>query len=644
MSSLKNRIAMLCFFLAIITGAASGLGIYTSYRLGTSIDSIATSAMAIRNHTIGDMLHDGMRADVYASLIRSEGGDDGAETVKQTLDHAKEFRERIAATKSIVTSVESQRRLAELDKPLEDYISQAVRIVELAFSDRKAALGEMPSFDERFTALEDAMKTVGDTLQEEALSVQSDATSSRYLADIAGLGSLVVALLTAGWLFTTVLRSIVRPISQIVASMRKLSAGDAEAEIPHTQRRDEIGEMARTIGEFQHAINERAAGEQIRTRNELAASETQRRGVAETTHQIGVVVEAAARGDFSQRVATGADIGGLAALVEGINTINIVIDDATTEFNEVLKAIAEGDLTRSATTAYSGKLGELSASINAMAQRLSHTVGVIKDTTEDVVTSASEIQSGADNLSKRTEDQASSLEETAATTEQLAASVKASAASSKQAVALAEDATAVARTGGAIVTDAVGAMSRIEQSSQRITDITSVIDNIAFQTNLLALNAAVEAARAGEAGKGFAVVASEVRALAQQSSDAAKSISGLIHASTTEIAEGVKLVRAAGEVLGLIVDASLKVAGTVAEVSAASAEQAHGIEEMSQIVAHMDGITQQNAALAEQSAASAIVLRQKIEGLGTLVAAFRTEERNATLAVLPAAPRLRRVG
>ncbi|PZN97511.1 MAG: hypothetical protein DCF30_16260, partial [Hyphomicrobiales bacterium] len=326
------------------------------------------------------------------------------------------------------------------------------------------------------------------------------------------------------------------------------------------------------------------------------------------------------------------------------NTINIVIDDATTEFAEVLTAIADGDLTRSATTDYSGKLGELSASINAMAQRLSHTVGVIKDTTRDVLTSASEIQAGADNLSKRTEDQASSLEETAATTEQLAASVKASAVSSKRAVTLAEDATAVARTGGAIVTDAVGAMSRIEQSSQKITDITSVIDNIAFQTNLLALNAAVEAARAGEAGRGFAVVASEVRTLAQQSSDAAKSISGLINASTTEIAAGVKLVRAAGEVLVQIVDASQKVAGTVAEVSAASVEQASGIEEMSQIVAHMDGITQQNAALAEQSAASAIVLGQKIEGLGALVAAFRTQERESNVTVLAPAPRLRRAG
>ncbi|PZO01887.1 MAG: hypothetical protein DCF30_06260, partial [Hyphomicrobiales bacterium] len=285
--------------MAIITGAASVIGIYASQRMGATVDSIAKSASAIRNHTIGDMLHDGMRADVYAALIRSETGAESAETVKETLDHAKEFRERIATTKSLVASAESQRKLTELDKPLDDYISQAVRIVELAFADRKAAFNEMPSFDARFTALEEAMETVGNALEQEALAVQSNAAWTRKLADVSGIASLVIALLTAGWLFMTVLRSIVRPISHIVASMRQLSAGEADVAIPHATRRDEIGEMARTIGQFQQSLNDRAAEEQRRTQGELNASETQRRGVAETTHQIGLVVEAAARGDFS---------------------------------------------------------------------------------------------------------------------------------------------------------------------------------------------------------------------------------------------------------------------------------------------------------------------------------------------------------
>ena len=256
-------------------------------------------------------------------------------------------------------------------------------------------------------------------------------------------------------------------------------------------------------------------------------------------------------------------------------------------------------------------------------------MATIQTTAEDVGSAAREIASGANDLSRRTEEQASSLEETAATTEELAASVKASAQSSRQAVDLAEQAMAVASDGGGIVREAVEAMARIEQASQKISDITSVIDEIAFQTNLLALNAAVEAARAGDAGKGFAVVASEVRTLAQRSSEAAKDITGLINASAAEVAQGVKLVRGAGEALEKIVQASQKVAATVGEISAAAGEQANGIDEMSQAVAHMDEMTQQNAALAEQSAASAGSLTTQIQKLEELVGGFRTHGRPA---------------
>ena len=245
---------------------------------------------------------------------------------------------------------------------------------------------------------------------------------------------------------------------------------------------------------------------------------------------------------------------------------------------------------------------------------------------------AREINMGADDLSKRTEEQASSLEETAATTEELAASVKASAQGSRQAAAIANEAMQAAQSGGAIATEAVEAMARIESASQKISDIIRVIDDIAFQTNLLALNAAVEAARAGDAGKGFAVVASEVRTLAQRSSSAAKDISGLISSSNAEVTGGVKLVRQAGEQLAQILSASQKVASTIAEISAAAGEQASGIDEMSQAVAHLDEMTQQNAALAEESAASAASLTGRIGQLNELVAAFRTGPEGASAA------------
>jgi methyl-accepting chemotaxis protein len=192
-----------------------------------------------------------------------------------------------------------------------------------------------------------------------------------------------------------------------------------------------------------------------------------------------------------------------------------------------------------------------------------------------------------------------------------------------------------AQNGGAIAGQAVEAMARIEDASTKISDIIRVIDDIAFQTNLLALNAAVEAARAGDAGKGFAVVASEVRTLAQRSSEAAKDISALISSSNSEVGEGVKLVRQAGDQLSQILAASQKVAATIADISAASGEQASGVEEMSQAVAHLDEMTQQNAALAEQSAASAGSLSGKIVQLNDLVAAFRTGHEAPAVAAMP---------
>ncbi|MCT4474845.1 methyl-accepting chemotaxis protein, partial [Bosea spartocytisi] len=189
----------------------------------------------------------------------------------------------------------------------------------------------------------------------------------------------------------------------------------------------------------------------------------------------------------------------------------------------------------------------------------------------------------------------------------------------------------------AIAGQAVEAKARLESASQKISDNIRVIDDIAFQTNLLALNAAVEAARAGEAGKGFAVVASEVRTLAQRSGEAAKDISGLISSSNDEVGAGVKLVRQAGDQLARILEASRKVAATIADISAASGEQANGIDEMSQAVAHLDEMTQANAALAEQSAASAGSLSGRIGQLNDLVATFRTGREAAGQSASPQA-------
>ncbi len=452
--------------------------------------------------------------------------------------------------------------------------------------------------------------------------IDAGLTRARWQLALSLLAILVVTGVVAG-IVMLFHRGVVRPLGQLATSVDLMLSGADDARIPAKVGMVEVDAISQALGEFQSNIHRvRALEEQERAASErrLRAAEN----MASVVSDVGEVVSAAAAGDFSARLQIDQADEQMQKLVSGINEINAVVDSATSEFARALSAVAGGDLTARVDSAYRGKFAELKGAINDTVDRLSSTVRTIQVTSADVGLAAREINMGADDLSKRTEEQASSLEETAATTEELAASVKASAQASKDAAAIANDAMQAAQSGGVIAGQAVDAMARIESASQKISDIIRVIDDIAFQTNLLALNAAVEAARAGDAGKGFAVVASEVRTLAQRSSAAAKDISGLISSSNMEVGEGVKLVRQAGDQLSQILASSRKVAATIADISAAAGEQANGIDEMSQAVAHLDEMTQQNAALSEQSAASAASLSSRIGQLNDLVAAFKT--------------------
>jgi methyl-accepting chemotaxis protein len=291
-----------------------------------------------------------------------------------------------------------------------------------------------------------------------------------------------------------------------------------------------------------------------------------------------------------------------------------------------LSRLAQGDLTAAITASFSGDYQQIKTDFNQALESLRQAMGAIASSTDALRSGSDEIAAASDDLSRRTEQQAASLEETAAALDEITATVKRSAEGAKQANAAASAAKDDAVRSGTVTGDAVSAMSEIEESSGKISQIIGVIDEIAFQTNLLALNAGVEAARAGDAGRGFAVVAQEVRALAQRSAEAAKEIKALIASSSDQVQRGVRLVGDTGKALEGIAVKVNQIDALIAEIAKSAQEQAIGLSEVNTAVNQMDQVTQQNSAMVEEATAAASGLKSEAGELARLVERFRTGE------------------
>jgi methyl-accepting chemotaxis protein len=555
----------------------------------------------------------------------------------------------------------SWARLKEISKgmPLPSRYQDAVQKVEREFFDpgyiakRTDALkaliaGKQPEITlDQWTPFTVARLTTVENVAEVTLEVAKERTAAQYAAArsdlIVQLALMAAAVVFVIGMLMLVSMRVISPLHKLTAAMRKLADGDFGVVLPGLGRKDEIGAIASAVEGFKVKAAEKA-------QREAAAQSEQERHMAterdaamtrlsgEFEAAVGGIVQAAVKGDFSQRVALDGKSGLILNVGTAINTLCDNISVALDDLAEMLGSLADGDLTRRIEGDYEGTFATLKDSANTTAERVGAAISEIKRAGQEVASASSEISASTTDLSQRTEEQAASLEQTSSSMEEMSVTVKKNAEQAKLANQFASETRETADRSGQVVAEAVHAMSRIDESSKKIADIITVIDEIARQTNLLALNAAVEAARAGEAGRGFAVVASEVRSLAQRSSQAAKDIKDLITSSSTQVQEGVDLVNKTGGSLSGIVESIKKVAAIVSDIATASIEQSTGIDQVNKALAQVDEVTQQNSALVEENAATAKALEHQAATMNERMKAFRLDEAPvATRSAKPAA-------
>ncbi|NKN39637.1 HAMP domain-containing protein [Agrobacterium sp. a22-2] len=507
---------------------------------------------------------------------------------KAVVAEMEQLREALKRYEPLISSDAEQALLKKIGDGIQAYEKRGEEMLALSRVNRNAEaavlLDHMRELIQPVLTSVDELVSINEKGAETSVTAGGAAFTSALNETYIIIAILAVIIIGAG---IYALRSVAKPIERITDSMKQLADGDVDNAIPFAGRADEIGAMAAAVEIFRQAAIEN---------NRLTAdAEFQRKSAEEQR----VVLQQRAEEDARRKLL-----------------------EATSALAIGMKKLAAGDLTYQITQQVSEDFEGLRDDFNASVAQLAETLTAVAGATRTIDNGTREISSGTEDLSKRTEQQAASLEETAAALDQITVNVANSTRRAEEAREVAQQARSSATKSGEVVAETVTAMSRIEGSSNQISNIIGVIDEIAFQTNLLALNAGVEAARAGEAGKGFAVVAQEVRELAQRSAQAAKEIKELIRNSSSQVENGVKLVSQTGTALKQIEELILTINEHMNAIATSAREQSNGLGEVNTAVNQMDQVTQQNAAMVEESNAASASLAVESSRLSELIARF----------------------
>ncbi|MBF2715830.1 methyl-accepting chemotaxis protein [Agrobacterium vitis] len=617
--SILKKVSLLVVLMGVAAGAIAAAGAFGLSSLGASLqntgqrEEVAREAMDLRVDIIA------ISRMTYQLAFAPEKAADFA---KETETRSSEMLARLPKIAATADENE-QKQLQDVRTTLNTYFDQIRQMVKVAGTDAAKEPGvmakELSKALDGQKAVTAAVKVYSTYSAKTLSAARSNAIADSQLTMIALLSTAAISIVLGVAVSTLIARrGIVNPIRLLTDNMNRIAKGALGDAIPGTERGDEIGEMARALEIF------RANRLQMQ---EMEAQEAALNSQSKDLQSsISSIVASAAAGNFSQRITKSYEDADLQRFASSVNELVANVDLGVTEVRRVIAALSSSDLTQDMRGNFQGAFAELQSNVNHAMATLREAMQSIRGASGTITDNSGELSSAANQLARRTEQQAAALEETAAALEEITTTVRTSTERAHEANQMVEQTRNSAGKSGEIVRSAIDAMGRIEQSSQKISQIISVIDEIAFQTNLLALNAGVEAARAGEAGRGFAVVAQEVRELAQRSANAAREIKALINTSADEVKGGVSLVLSTGEALNEIVGLVDHVNGHVASIARAAQEQSAALAEINTSVNHMDQMTQQNAAMVEETTAASQVLASESRQLLVQIEQFRLED------------------
>jgi methyl-accepting chemotaxis protein len=601
---ISTKVALPAVILTVVALAIVGMGAWQAQKAEAASKVLVLQRAPVELE--GSRFNRRVMTIGYAAYrtVSNEGTSTEAQTASAEIDKAyKEAKENLAAMNKADPT--TAKVTADFSGRLDKIYSSARQGADLGLQNaNEAAIMVMSVIDPDIAKLsKDISNYVNGHTAETKLMVdktEKEATAGTIFSVLFGVISAGVALLVALWIGRS---KISAPLTNLSKTMETLAQGSVDVEVVGAQRKDEVGAMARSVQVFKdNALALRTA--EAAQQRASAETDAERRRNQETA-------EASAREQafVMENIATG------------------------------LNRLAEGDLTYRVEQEFPEAYKRLQSDFNGAITQMEEAMRTIVTAASSIGAGSDEIASAADDLSRRSEQQAASLEETAAALDEITATVKRSSAGAVEASKVVGSTRTDAERSSVVVRGAVDAMNQIEKSSQSISQIIGVIDEIAFQTNLLALNAGVEAARAGEAGRGFAVVAQEVRALAQRSADAAKEIKTLISTSTQQVGQGVAMVGQTGDALQAIVAKVSEIDSLVSEIAASGAEQATGLNQVNAAVNQMDQTVQQNAAMVEQSTAASHSLKGEAGNLMQMISRFQVSGGGSSSARAPVARR-----